>query len=64
MNEQMTVWIIIVGAFVVALIFRIIEKMREETIKDPHILELEDENDIYLNDRDKEYGDFDEFGDL
>ncbi|MBQ8520520.1 MAG: hypothetical protein IJ456_03920 [Bacteroides sp.] len=60
MNEQMTIWVIIVGIFVVALIFRIIERMREETIKDPHFLETADENDIYTKENDDELDDFDD----
>ena len=62
MNEQMTVWLIIVGVFVLALVFRIIERIKELKIKDKLFLEEEDYELISC--RNKEYDDSDEFGDL
>ena len=42
MNEQMTVWLIIVGVFFLALVFRIIERIKELKVKDNLFLEEED----------------------
>ena len=62
MNEQMTVWLIIVGVFVLALVFRIIERVKELKVKDNLFLEEEDYELVSY--RNNEYDDSDEFGDL
>ena len=62
MNEQMTVWLIIVGVFFLALVFRIIERVKELKVKDNLFLEEEDYELISY--RNNEYDDSDEFGDL
>lgn len=58
----MTVWLIIVGVFVLALVFRIIERVKELKVKDNLFLEEEDYELISY--RNNEYDDSDEFGDL
>lgn len=58
----MTVWLIIVGVFVLALVFRIIERIKELKVKDNLFLEEEDYELISY--RNNEYDDSDEFGDL
>ena len=62
MNVQMTVWLIIVGVFVSALVFRIIERIKELKVKDNLFLEEEDYE--LISNRNDEYDDSDEFGDL
>ena len=62
MNVQMTVWLIIVGVFVLALVFRIIERIKELKVKDNLFLEEEDYE--LISNRNDEYDDSDEFGDL
>lgn len=62
MNEQMTVWLIIVGVFFLALVFRIIERIKELKVKDNLFLEEEDYELVSY--RNNEYDDSDEFGDL
>lgn len=64
MNREMTVWFIIVGVFVVALIFRFMEKIHEGNIKDAHLLDAENKDDARRKEKINEYDDFDEFGDL
>ena len=58
----MTVWLIIVGVFVSALVFRIIERIKELKVKDNLFLEEEDYE--LISNRNDEYDDSDEFGDL
>ena len=58
----MTVWLIIVGVFVLALVFRIIERVKELKVKDNLFLEEEDYELVSY--RNNEYDDSDEFGDL
>lgn len=58
----MTVWLIIVGVFVLALVFRIIERVKELKVKDNLFLEEEDYE--LISNRNDEYDDSDEFGDL
>lgn len=58
----MTVWLIIVGVFFLALVFRIIERVKELKVKDNLFLEEEDYELISY--RNNEYDDSDEFGDL
>ena len=62
MNEQMVVWLIMVGVFVAASAFRIVERSKEKNVEDYLISEAEGK--IVKGYKNDVYDDSDEFGDL